>query len=354
MGLLTYLEATVLHGFKYLAQSASHLSRCYWLMIILSCTALGLWQVRIGLNQWNENPVMTSIEGIYTPISKVQFPTITFCHEDYNQPDVWALTEQVFNFFSFHCSSKNENCAESQKLREDFQPFFKMIYDNVSQLVDETQFQTDSWMMSRQHIEAVVLAIQRNQTTFQELEHKLEHSIGMFANKGTFYRDFTTKIENEALEECLNTTCLEIKLKVNKFFVKVEMLSIPATLGLGTLLRLFSRQLGPSFDDIEMPHYLEFNRTCNHQISDIAKKVHEVMLALGLSMGLQVSLHDLPNFYKDSTIYANGYIELYQHYPLFSYCQKEDLSSVSFGTRNDSMPHCQHYWYDDKGQNSEH
>ena len=71
---------------------------------------------------WSENPVITSITTITSPIDELQFPTVTVCSED--QPSNWAFLENVLNFLAFECDSEEE-CDETQALRKDFKYLIK-------------------------------------------------------------------------------------------------------------------------------------------------------------------------------------------------------------------------------------
>ena len=78
---------------------------------------------------WSENPVITSITTITSPIDELQFPTVTVCSED--QPSNWAFLENVLNFLAFECDSEKE-CEETQALRKDFKYLIKSFVNIYS------------------------------------------------------------------------------------------------------------------------------------------------------------------------------------------------------------------------------
>ena len=52
-----------------------------------------------GLKDWEENPILMTVDTFDVQIEEINFPAVTLCPEPTLQPDNWALTELVF--FSF-------------------------------------------------------------------------------------------------------------------------------------------------------------------------------------------------------------------------------------------------------------
>ena len=59
-----------------------------------------------GYKDWEENPILMTVDTFDVPIEEIEFPAITLCPSPTLQPDNWALTEQVFNSFKFNCVPK--------------------------------------------------------------------------------------------------------------------------------------------------------------------------------------------------------------------------------------------------------
>ena len=76
--------------------------------------------------EWSENPVITTLESISSPISEIQFPTVTVCEE--LPPDNWALPEKILNLLAFQCSKLDFDCPNStQIIREDFEFLIRSV-----------------------------------------------------------------------------------------------------------------------------------------------------------------------------------------------------------------------------------
>ena len=59
-----------------------------------------------GLQDWQENPVLMTVDTFDSPLESIDFPAITLCTSNEFQPDNWAITEHVFNSFKFDCELK--------------------------------------------------------------------------------------------------------------------------------------------------------------------------------------------------------------------------------------------------------
>ena len=51
--------------------------------------------------EWNESPVLISVDSLSNRLKDIEFPAVTLCPDF--PPDHAALTEQVFNLFKMDC-----------------------------------------------------------------------------------------------------------------------------------------------------------------------------------------------------------------------------------------------------------
>ena len=86
--------------------------------------------------EWYDDPVITSLDSIATPVEFVQFPTITVCNDKFNEVhDNWAAIENLFNFVDYSCYTVADSikygryCNVTEQLRNDFKFFFESIVD---------------------------------------------------------------------------------------------------------------------------------------------------------------------------------------------------------------------------------
>ena len=122
------------------------------LLLFQSCfIALGFlctgFFVNTSYSNWEEEPVITTLDSIAAPIHKIQFPTVTVCRDEYRQPNHWAFLETVLNYLAFQCGINehlNElyhksslrdpiipKCTDIQNIRKDFDFVSKTIEKEV-------------------------------------------------------------------------------------------------------------------------------------------------------------------------------------------------------------------------------
>ena len=82
-----------------------------------------------GIFKWQVVFQFISVDTIDAPLKEIQFPTLTFCHDENFQPDNWAIIENIFNFLDFR---------NDEKLRSDFEPVFRLLFNDVHDYVEET------------------------------------------------------------------------------------------------------------------------------------------------------------------------------------------------------------------------
>jgi hypothetical protein len=111
------------------------------------------------LIDWEDNPIITTLDSIAAPIDLAQFPTVTVCSEKNTPPDNWSFLENVLNFLSFDCdkayiSSYSEwfvncesevNCTDTQKLRDDYNGLITTIAESIKSLYRRNK-NIDIWM----------------------------------------------------------------------------------------------------------------------------------------------------------------------------------------------------------------
>ena len=109
--------------------------------------------ITLSFNEWSDNPVITTIDSIATPIDLIQFPTVTVCsHKD--QPNNWAFLENLLNNLLFSCNNLHTKgldiklCEDTDSLRRDFHFFIASIVN----LFKDWIFQDDQYALTRYHL----------------------------------------------------------------------------------------------------------------------------------------------------------------------------------------------------------
>ena len=141
----------------------------------------------------------------------------------------------------------------------------------------------------------------------------------------------------------LNETFFEsVRFRLQKFHIKVRTLGIKRNLRLGTLLRQYSDKLGITFDHAHMKKRKNRDGSNCQKLHLIEKKIHQFMLEIGKLFSLNVSLHDIPSFYKVLT-YHKIKDEFRFSSPIFTFCQNSEIFEHHYF-------HCPSIWYDQKSK----
>ena len=90
-----------------------------------------------GIKDWNENPVIISVDSLETPLKDIEFPALTLCPDF--EPDYTALAEELFNQFKFNCDIGDEDCDQ---IRESFEGQLDQTYQDVQSRVNNLKFET--------------------------------------------------------------------------------------------------------------------------------------------------------------------------------------------------------------------
>ena len=88
-----------------------------------------------GLQGWNDNPVLISVDSLENPLKDIEFPAITICPDF--KPDHTALKELIFNLFEYNCDVGNDDCDQ---IRQDFNESIRNMFDSLWSTVDKAEF----------------------------------------------------------------------------------------------------------------------------------------------------------------------------------------------------------------------
>ena len=90
------LELTSIHGFNYTTDSDRPFCvRIFWAIIILAGMISTICIVQSAFENWNEHPILTTIDSASLSIKEVQFPTVTVCSD--LRVDRWGPIKDILN-----------------------------------------------------------------------------------------------------------------------------------------------------------------------------------------------------------------------------------------------------------------
>ena len=300
--------------------------------------------IKESVQEWNENPVITSVDSIESPLSDIDFPTVTLCHEPQYQVDNWALTEMIFNFFEFGCGSSDFECKGSEALRKDFQPFLDIVFDYVTKKIKDTLLDEKALqrIIRDRNVDDVVQSILANLTSIEELEEVMKTSIGKFSSEVTFVKKFVPK--SGEVYACENN-CQELNRNSRMLLFKAKVFKLTSYFGFGTLLRNFASMLGITFDQKNTFTASKRKIQLCNELSCTERRFHGIMFHYGGNFGVNASLHDFPTFQKVvGDVKEEG--ELRLEYPFYTLCQY-DTNNAVIETINGKkyLPTCFSKWW---------
>ena len=93
--------------------------------------------------QWNESPVLISVDSLNNRLKDIEFPAVTLCPDF--PPDHSTLAEQVFNLFKMDCNIDDSDC---DLIRNDIQPDdirygFADMYFNILESMNNIKFESN-------------------------------------------------------------------------------------------------------------------------------------------------------------------------------------------------------------------
>ena len=75
-----YASSTTAHGFAYIvADDRSIIERICWVIIVILAVSFTIFQMTTLYNQWQDDPVITTLETAALPIENIEFPALTIC-----------------------------------------------------------------------------------------------------------------------------------------------------------------------------------------------------------------------------------------------------------------------------------
>ena len=102
--------------------------------VVAGFTTAGLF-LKSAFKDWEDEPIITTVDSIASPISKIQFPTVTICQDEYKRPDNWAFLETILNKVAFECRDDTRHvgygddvpCDKTVKIRKDFHDIIQTV-----------------------------------------------------------------------------------------------------------------------------------------------------------------------------------------------------------------------------------
>ena len=81
-----FCEATSIHGFSYISNDRnSGVERFFWLIVVILAITFTTYQVAVLYKEWQDEPVISTLETVAEPIEDIEFPAVTICPQGSRQ-----------------------------------------------------------------------------------------------------------------------------------------------------------------------------------------------------------------------------------------------------------------------------
>ena len=286
------------------------------MITILAGFSTAAWMINQVMDDWAENPVITTLDSISAPIRFVQFPTVTVCPDLTNPVDNWGYLEKLLNHVEFSCDAYHKNCNRTQKVRDELvntiisKVMKKVVSMHINNPASPIWYTTSSW----DELQGIWYSVIRAETANHIANKRLSlndisnGALNSFVKKTSFPHWLNT-IANYT-EECqicnmppCNKACEGLMKIATSYLDAAELLlhdhHIPLGLFLTTFANLTGTEIGPvtwsTFDDT---HIYSIVEDCL-KVSQHEKIMHKYFAELGVALGFEenetLSLFDIPS-----------------------------------------------------------
>jgi hypothetical protein len=102
-----YASSTTAHGLPHIVEEGYSITeRVFWTIVVLLAFVFILYQTSNLYTDWQDNPVVTSLDTVALPIEKISFPAVTICP----QGSVNSIMSKVlFKQFTEYMKKKQPN-----------------------------------------------------------------------------------------------------------------------------------------------------------------------------------------------------------------------------------------------------
>ena len=193
-----YASSTTAHGIFYIAEDGrSFVERVFWIIVVVLAIGFSYYQTHILYKDWQDDPVITTLDTVSLPIEEIEFPAVTICP----QGSIKSIAETVlFRQLSNYIRQKRE--AEITRVKREDSFSNTTLSDSLKN--DSTLILTYDEMMS--HVDEFLKDVYPGA---KDKPTKLVHLLTsnqprkMMANDAVMYKSFEEKCDEASNEETL-------------------------------------------------------------------------------------------------------------------------------------------------------
>ena len=128
-----YASATTIHGFSYIAdENQSTAERLVWAIVVISAIIFTACQVSSLYKEWQDEPVITTLETVAEPIEEIKFPAVTICPQGSRQEILDSVLFRQLKEYISKTSSADVSKMTEDEMMEQVEDFLKAVYPGAN------------------------------------------------------------------------------------------------------------------------------------------------------------------------------------------------------------------------------
>ena len=122
-----YAESTSIHGISYMSDRKHSPWRPAWAIVAVLALTFAAYQVAELYKDWQDEPVVTTLDTIVQPIQEIKFPAVTICPQGSRQE---IMDSVLYRQFKDYISQKKrpQSKLTNEEMMRQVEDFLKNVY----------------------------------------------------------------------------------------------------------------------------------------------------------------------------------------------------------------------------------
>ena len=127
-----FSEATSIHGFAYISNDRnSGVERLFWTIMVILAISFTTYQVAVLYKEWQDEPVISTLETVAEPIENIEFPAVTICPQGSRQEIIDSVLFRQLKEYIERKKGKSSTLSPEQMVELTDQ-FLKEVYPGAN------------------------------------------------------------------------------------------------------------------------------------------------------------------------------------------------------------------------------
>ena len=123
-----FAESTTIHGFAYMADKKHSPWRPGWVIVVLIAVIFATYQVVTLYTDWQNAPVITTLETMVQPIQEIKFPAVTLCPQGSRQEILDSVLYRQFKEYISTKPRRSDSKLTQKEMMRHVRGFLKETY----------------------------------------------------------------------------------------------------------------------------------------------------------------------------------------------------------------------------------